>query len=110
MLRTLFASCLRRVHDDDRDHLRRTGQRQAVLSAAGRNGLERCIGRRGIRRQPADRGLAMVLAGWLLGAFVGSAVAALITARHRLACALVIGALVAAGAVQSARTIRIRPG
>jgi len=49
--------------------------------------------------------LAMVLLGWLLGAFVGAAVAALITARHRLPCALVVGALVVAGTIQSALTI-----
>ena len=48
---------------------------------------------------------AMVLSGWLLGALVGSTVAALITARHRLACALVVGALVAVGTVQSALAI-----
>lgn len=45
---------------------------------------------------------AMVLSGWLLGAFVGAATAALITTQHRLACALLVGALVVAGTIQSA--------
>lgn len=46
--------------------------------------------------------MAMVLSGWLLGAFVGAAVAALIATQHRVTCALVVGGLVVAGTIQSA--------
>jgi hypothetical protein len=47
----------------------------------------------------------LVLAGWLLGALVGATVAARIAERHRLACALGIGALVVLGVLDSARSI-----
>ena len=37
--------------------------------------------------------LAIVLLGWLLGVLVGASVAAWIATRHRMACALAIGAV-----------------
>ena len=49
--------------------------------------------------------MAIVLGGWLLGAFVGAAVAARIALRHRLPCALLVGALVVAGTIQNALAI-----
>lgn len=49
--------------------------------------------------------MLLVLSGWLLGAFVGATVAARIAERHRLACALGIGALVVLGVLDSARSI-----
>ena len=49
--------------------------------------------------------MAIVLAGWLLGAFVGAAVAARIAIRSAMPCALLIGAVVAAGVIDSGMTI-----
>lgn len=49
--------------------------------------------------------MAIVLAGWLLGAFVGAAVAARIALRHAMPCALLIGAVVAAGVIDSGLSI-----
>lgn len=46
--------------------------------------------------------LAMVLAGWCLGAFVGGGVAARLAETHRTALAIAIGALVAFGVAMNA--------
>jgi hypothetical protein len=46
--------------------------------------------------------LAMVLAGWCLGAFVGGGVAARLAETHRVALAASIGALVAFGVAMNA--------
>ena len=48
---------------------------------------------------------AVVVFGWCLGAFVGAAVAARIAEKYRTPCALLIGALVVAGTIDSALTI-----
>ena len=48
--------------------------------------------------------MAVVLAGWLLGAFVGAAVVARIAIQYRQRSALLIGALVVAGVINSALT------
>ena len=49
--------------------------------------------------------MALVLAGWLIGAFVGAAVAARIALRHAMSCALLIGAVVVAGVIDSGLSI-----
>ncbi|MEO7251432.1 MAG: hypothetical protein ABIW30_02350 [Arenimonas sp.] len=49
--------------------------------------------------------MALVLSGWLLGAFVGAAVASRIALRHKLPCALLIGAVVVAGVIDSGLSI-----
>ena len=48
---------------------------------------------------------AWILGGWLLGSFVGAAVAALVSHRHRPLLALIIGALVVAGTIANAMSI-----
>lgn len=49
--------------------------------------------------------MALVLAGWALGAFLGGWVAAKISRRHRWAAALLVGALVLAGVIANAAMI-----
>lgn len=49
--------------------------------------------------------LAIVLLGWLLGAFVGASVAARLAGSRKLWLALVVGLLVSAGVVDSALKI-----
>lgn len=49
--------------------------------------------------------MAVVVSGWLLGSFIGAAVATRIAIRYQLACALFVGALVVAGVIHSAMTI-----
>jgi hypothetical protein len=46
--------------------------------------------------------LVVVLAGWLLGAMAGAAVAAALADRHRRICAALIGVAVVAGVIQNA--------
>ena len=50
--------------------------------------------------------MVVVLAGWLLGAFVGAGVAARIAQLYRTECALLIGVLVVAGVLHSATAIQ----
>ena len=49
--------------------------------------------------------MAVVVSGWLLGSFIGAAVAARIAVRYQLTSALLIGALVVAGVIHSAMSI-----
>lgn len=46
--------------------------------------------------------LLVVLGGWLLGAMVGAAVAAVLSDRHRRTCAALIGVAVVVGVIQNA--------
>lgn len=49
--------------------------------------------------------MALVVAGWLAGAFAGSFTATRIDSLRRLACGIPIGIVVVAGVIQSAMTI-----
>ena len=49
--------------------------------------------------------MALVLAGWAVGAFLGGWVAAKLSHRHRLGAALAVGAVVLAGVVANAMMI-----
>lgn len=50
--------------------------------------------------------MAIVVFGWLLGAFLGALVAAKVALEYRLPSALLIGALVVVGVIHSAMTIQ----
>lgn len=65
---------------------------------AGANGQDLAVMNAHLASSPLPA-LLLLLGGWVAGAFDGGLVAALISRRHKLIAALIVGALVVAGVV-----------